>query len=456
MRIISNPEKTRIGCLGEQKIQKSVNYRFLKYIFMVEIASGMLIYNGLTGELIYFDSNERDSLINDDLPLDIFEVLVKKWFMVPNEYDEYKLCNQINDFIDVLNTTIKQPKCITQYTILTTTDCNARCFYCYERGRKRINMSHRTAFDVAQYIIKSSGGKHVNFRWFGGEPLYNYEAIDIICKNLRDNKIEYSSSIVSNGYLFDDSLIAKSINSWNVKKVQISLDGTEEVYNRCKAYIYKDTNAFKRVMGNIKRLLESGISVKLRINMDSHNANDLFFLVDELASKFGDYSNLSVYSRLLFDNTAPTQENRKFTERQLLMDNHKKLSNYIKSKGFEVRYTLDGYFRKNQCMADNDIAVVILPDGSLGKCEHFSESDFFGSIYSPHVDDSVINLFKLRRKPENRCYDCPVYPACIRLKKCPDIPDICDEIHQEISIESVRNRIINTYNDYLTKHQIQS
>lgn len=51
------------------------------------------------------------------------------------------------------------------YTILTTTDCNARCFYCYELGRSRIPMSEQTAHEIADYI----SAPKVNIHWFGGE-----------------------------------------------------------------------------------------------------------------------------------------------------------------------------------------------------------------------------------------------------------------------------------------------
>lgn len=449
MQIINEPEKVRIGCLGEQTIQKSADYRLMNYIFKAEVSNGLLVFNGLTGELIFLDSNEKDKLQNNNLPFEILENLIKKWFMVPNDYDEYKLCDQMNNLLNILYGPGNKANAITKYTVLTTTDCNARCFYCFEHGRKRINMSERVALDTAQYIIKSSGAKPVTFRWFGGEPLYNYEAIDIICRVLRDNNIEYSSSMVSNGYLFDDAIIEKSKDLWNLENVQITLDGTEEIYNRCKAFIYKDTNAFQRVMENIHKLLESGINVKIRMNMDTHNSDDLFALVDQLAEKFGNYSNLTVYTHLLFDNTDEKRKNRKFDERYMLMEIHKKLSAYIKSKGFEVRHTLDGYFRKNQCMADSDSAVVIAPDGSLGKCEHFSDDNFFGSIYSECVDKTVIDGFKQRRPVDSLCAKCPMYPACIRLKKCPDISEICDECQQKIYFYGIKNRMINTYQDYL-------
>lgn len=452
MKIINNPEKVHIACLGVQPIQKTNNYRIMNYVFNTEVLDGFLMFNGLTGELILLDVDEYAKLQNKEFDDHCFKDLFEKWFIVPEDFDEYKLCNQLNDFLSTLYFTNNcNNNAITNYTVMTTTDCNARCFYCFERGRKRINMSGKVASDVADYIVKSSCGQPVTFRWFGGEPLYNYEAIDVICKVLTDNNINYSSSMISNGYLFDDTLIEKAKTLWNLNSVQITLDGTEKVYNRCKAFIYKDTNAFQIVMNNIYKLLENGINVKIRMNMDIHNSDDLFALVDQLFEKFAKYSKLTVYAHLLFDNTDEKRKNRDIEERYELMTIHRKLSEYIKSKGFGVRHTLDKYFRKNQCMADCDKSVVIAPDGSLGKCEHFTDNNFFGNIYDNKIDKSVIKAFKERRMVEAMCHKCKIYPACIRLIKCPDIPEKCNEAQQKIYYYGIKNRIINTYQDYLKK-----
>lgn len=451
MQIIRKSAKTRIGCLGEQIFKKNVIYRIMNYVFKVEVSNGVLLYNCLTDELIFLDSNEISDLIKNNLSSKTYEILVKKWFLVPSDYDEYKLCNQLNNLLNILYTNNDKEKCVTKYTILTTTDCNARCFYCFERGRKRINMSNSIALDTAKYIIKSSGGNPITFRWFGGEPLYNYETIDIICSTLKENKVNYTSTIISNGYLFSDDLIKKSKQLWNLKKVQITLDGTEEIYNRCKAYIYKDTNAFQIVINNIQKLLENGIKVKIRLNMDTHNKEDLFVLVDQLAERFANYQNLTVYSHLLFDNTDEKRKNRNIDDRYMLLEEHKKLAEYIKSKGFSLKHTLDGFFRKNQCMADSDSSVVISPDGHLGKCEAFSENNFYGTIYSDSIDRTVIENFKLKKQNNENCMKCQMYPACIRLEKCPYIPEICDECNQKIYIYNIEEQIINTYQNYLNK-----
>ena len=45
-----------------------------------------------------------------------------------------------------------------------------------------------------------------------------------------------------------------------------------------------------------------------------------------------------------------------------------------------------------QCMADNDSSMAITPDGHIGKCEHFSEDYFVGSIYDKNLKYTKISI----------------------------------------------------------------
>lgn len=99
-------------------------------------------------------------------------------------------------------------------------------------------------------------------------------------------------------------------------------------------------------------------------------------------------------------------------------------------------------------MADNDKAVVISPEGNLGKCEHFSESEFFGSVYCDNIDFQIIEKFKRRKEPDTNCMDCQLYPNCIRLEMCPDIPRKCNEVNNRIYFQALQQRILNSYKDY--------
>lgn len=98
--------------------------------------------------------------------------------------------------------------------------------------------------------------------------------IDQICSELREKGIPFSSTMISNGYLFDADMISRAKAEWKLTFVQITLDGTEETYNRVKAYVGVKDNPFRRVINNINELLRSDIDVSIRLNVDRYNADD--------------------------------------------------------------------------------------------------------------------------------------------------------------------------------------
>ena len=131
---------------------------------------------------------------------------------------------------------------------------------------------------------------------------FNKQVIDIICTDLTEKGIVYESMMISNGYLFDGATVEQAVSHWKLKSVQITLDGTEEIYNRSKAFIYKDGKSpYQVVLANIQRLLDAGVAVLIRLNMDEHNADNLMELADELHEQFGENKKLTVYSHVLYE-----------------------------------------------------------------------------------------------------------------------------------------------------------
>ena len=92
-------------------------------------------------------------------------------------------------------------------------------------------------------------------------------------------------------------------------------------------------------------------------------------------------------------------------------------------------------------MADDDASVTILPDGRLGKCEHYSESETFGSIYSDGRDADMIQSWKEQLEEQAECGICPLYPQCIRLKKCEWEQFGCSEADRQMKLQRLRFQI---------------
>lgn len=68
-------------------------------------------------------------------------------------------------------------------------------------------MTEDTAHEVAAYIANNIKHNKAHLRWFGGEPLVAKNIIDIICQDLANSGISIESSIISNGYLFNEKMV---------------------------------------------------------------------------------------------------------------------------------------------------------------------------------------------------------------------------------------------------------
>ncbi len=437
--------------LGQQRMDEDALYRLTTHCMRVEQPEGVLLYHTLTGELLLLSLAEAALLegLPGPVPPALAE-LVRRRFLVPECTDDIALADQVREI--AVHLTKKEPA-ITKYKIFTTTDCNARCFYCFEAGIKRIAMSEQTARDTASYIAKHCGGKPVRLSWFGGEPLANVHAIDVITDYLRQQGVKFHSTMTTNGYLLDEVLAQRAHDVWCLKEVQITLDGTEEVYNRRKAYVNPQGSPYRRVLRNIGLLLDAGISVNARLLMDRDNEQDLYALVDELKALFGGKSGFGAYPAIPFENagTKPesyTEETRSFYAEKLLA-----LQNYIESKGIERQVSLKHELLVNSCAAEDGRFTTVTPEGRLCRCAGDTDGSIWGSIYSDAVDEEVLRQWRERKPLEEACKTCFAYPQCMLLKKCPSWPEHCSPILRANREFRRRQGILKAYEDWKTAGQ---
>jgi len=437
MQVIQTADDKITKVWGKGKIQPTT-YRLFTYVFTANVDGGTLLHNGATGEMIFLDEKEMRNI--SALPCvyaSWMDELIEKHFIVKAELDDKKSVDTLRMALRTIGTT----KNITGYTILPTTCCNARCFYCYEHGIAHKTMNDTTADSLLEFMKAHRGSEILRISWFGGEPLMGKPQIDRICKALKKENIPFQSSMISNGYLFNREIAEHACLDWNLKSIQITLDGTEKVYNEVKAYISPYENPFKKVLENIGFLLANGIRVRIRLNLGPHNIDDLNELVSQLVERFEDKTNLSVYSHVLFDDCGTKPMHFESEELTHLLEEQNALNERI------MQYAPPEFKKKlpklkvNRCMADNPSSIVVTPSGMLGKCEHYAEEHYVGSIQDGITDKKEVALFE-EHEVFTECFQCPMYPSCIKLKLCtPDrryIEVECKFIIKEV-IRSMRS-----------------
>lgn len=95
-----------------------------------------------------------------------------------------------------------------------------------------------------------------------------------ICKN---KNVEYTSSIITNGYFIDEN-IAAEFNELHIYGTQITIDGPPSIHNSRRKLRNSEEDTFSVIIKNIKILVNKDISVNIRINIDRTN----IFSIEEL------------------------------------------------------------------------------------------------------------------------------------------------------------------------------
>lgn len=432
MRQIMAAEPTASKLCGEQTVKQSGEYRLTAHCLRVPCEDGTLLYHTMTGELLLLSS--------DETPEEYREELIRSWFLVPADYDEQQ---HVRDLRVILSLLSDKKTWRDSFTIFTTTDCNARCYYCFEAGISRASMSAETACDVAAYIARVSKGHEVKLSWFGGEPLYNIPAIETICRELERLGVAWWSIMTSNGYYLDEETARKAKTDWRVRRVQITLDGTREVYNRTKAYIDHDGDAYERVLRNIAYALSVGLGVTVRMNMDAKNVDNLLLLADELYARFGKQDKLDVMPVPLQPWAGAI---RAFATEEECVRRFTALQEKLREIGYLREHALERKLFTNHCMADNDACETILPDGRVGKCDIQHCKDLIGSIYDDRRNEEMVRAWKEQAElPE--CLKCPMFPRCNQLKKCNWVKKGCNEANQTILLQRLKRQVLEAYHN---------
>ena len=345
--------------------------------------------------------------------------LVKYRLLVPSDLDEARQYRELHNLMLAIE---NKKQGIERYNILTTTGCNARCFYCYEEGLPIHTMSLEDAEKVANYILRTHNRKNpVYLRWFGGEPLVNSRVMDLISAFLNEHGVPFYSTMSTNGLLIDETHLNKAVNLWKMTKIRISMDGFGDEHNRRKAYLNRHVDGFKVTLKNIDRVVNSPITMTIRLNIDSENVDSIRKLVDYFVAHYEGVENFNMYVRCLIDEISLDRLKKDPAHVSYMLSVKREIEDYIKEhRMFDLdKLPLFG-FRPYYCAGNNPNKVTILPNGLLCSCECYCyDFSHWGT-----VSDGITNYEEHQRWIKGTelkmCKDCCFLPGCTPfIGKCP-------------------------------------
>jgi uncharacterized protein len=325
---------------------------------------GCLLYNTISQSFMRIDEKDIDkwNALKDDpdsyLNYQNYNVLLKNRILVNDDEDDFNLYtteilkNRYNPVDMAL-------------TILPTRGCNFNCVYCYEQERPAIHMDRQTETGIIKFIKSNACLKRLNVIWYGGEPLLNFDSIERLSEDILSLGIEYSSKIITNGYLLTPE-ISKEFERLKINGIQITIDGTKDIHDQRRPLVNKKAS-YDKIIQNIKYLfsVNDKIKVDIRSNIDRRNSEDyhLFFkqIREELPAE-----RIRTYPGFVSDLTSNECVSPEFD---------------ISSPGFKADFVLNNFYkhniaidafhpkyRRHSCVASKYFAFVIGPEGELYKC----------------------------------------------------------------------------------------
>jgi radical SAM protein with 4Fe4S-binding SPASM domain len=266
-----------------------------KFVITIEInKNDILLFSTLTTAIIVLNKKTYQGIFeNNDFSLYSEEVneLLSANLLIPSDFDENKYLSDIR--LDTMKRANDIPA--SYYMITPTMNCNARCYYCFEKDAHHENMTMETAKAIVDYILKHKSDGIITIHWFGGEPLLSIDIISFISKQLKLNNISFDSKITTNGYLLDEKTSYRAKNEWRVEVIQVTIDAIGDEYNRIKNYKDFKNNPFDIVISNIHNAVKNNINIRLRININPNEIEQVKKTISFLKTEFGKYDNVAVY-----------------------------------------------------------------------------------------------------------------------------------------------------------------
>ena len=433
MNVIMQGDDRINKIIQRKKLSGEAEYRLSHYAYLFSESGRYLVRNTMTFEVTELTEREWNSILLikkapvrfDHLAENGLEQLAMKRYIVETTFDEVK---QYQQTVFILKTMAGGKKGLKSYIIFPTTGCNARCVYCYEEGYAVKNMTAETADRLVDFICETRRDDTVVLRWFGGEPLVRADIIRRICTGLRERGIPYRSNMVTNASLLTKELAHEAKELWNLKTVQVSLDGAKADYTARKNYYAPEKNNYDVVMQAVHYLADEDIKVNLRVNVDFDNISRISDFLHEIKAEFGSMENIALYIAALFQ----VKHSGRCLE---LFDEIFRLTELQKELGIPVNAHLDHKavrMRTNYCMADAaDRSVVITPDGVFNNCEHLPEGHSWGNITDGVTDRARYDELLAPPDIDEQCAKCPFLPECTPFYKkgCPGWFEKCREYH---------------------------
>ncbi len=315
--------------------------------------------------------------------------------------------------------------------LLSSEDCNFRCEYCYEKF-VRGTMQPWVRSSIKKFVESRVGGlRSLSIAWFGGEPLYGFEAVadlgPFFQRVAAEQKISFKSGITTNGYLLTPGAVDKLFD-WKIRNFQVTIDGAPEDHDRLR-HTRTGQGSFSKILENLKslRARRDKFRMNIRVNFDPESQSRLEGFIELLGKEFGDDPRFRVLLRPVGRWGGSNDKNLEVCGVEEKDEVIAKLTEQTRKNGLgnfdDLRVT--GRFGSLACYAARPNHFIIGADGKVMKCTvalDTKEANIVGRITADGELDMDEEKLAFWTEPvftgNSKCQKCVILPVCQSLA-CP-------------------------------------
>lgn len=310
--------------------------------------------------------------------------------------------------------------------IMPSANCNFGCDYCGQKHRNEQWSDHQIQIyvDNLKSQLRKKSYRRLHISWFGGEPLTGLSQILKMSEKFleleKEFRVQYYSSIVTNGLLLTSTVAKKLIEKAKVRKFEITLDGTPQFHDT-RRVTKSGKGTFDQIYKNLNSLTKEDYGrIIIRCNVDKRNQEGVSPLIRKLTDD-GLHKHVSFY-------VAPIHSWGNDAEK---LAHEKQLFANLEINWLAEMYTL-GFKqsflprrRKTVCLAVRPNSSVVDTKGDLFNCTELSQvptyevngvnSRRIGTLLSPIDSKKWKILGTFNEKVYNNevpCSQCSMLPIC--------------------------------------------
>lgn len=378
--------------------------QFKDNVFIIPHEKGYLLYNPYTDAIKYLETIDIDDALREELIAD--------GVLLPKDVNGPAIARYIIKIIKHTNETALQ------ITDAFSYKCNLRCVYCMQQNihevDKRMDPEERVA--EWKYLMELHDVDKLNVCLFGGEPFFNISYIEQILKIANKEIGDVAYSVVTNGTLIDQRVL-NLINTYNINRIQITIDGPEATHNSRR--VSNDINSFQESITNIHKILEqTQATIIINSVIDTANYDNIDESTDILVNEFKDYI-LCEKPRIIFNYGMECHPFGKSSyTKEHIPELKQYYRNYLELFEKEIRKGIatTEIMPSPVCIAKEPNEILIAPNGDIYKCiSALGVSEFKICDYNDIQHNKMLYIEKLvsfSNKTFESCVNCKYLALC--------------------------------------------